>query len=231
MNKNVSQKTNGPTWGLIGTSIWGILIIFLYLIVQIAGMLIFTFVTYGNTLRENIELTKYNGLSLSFDIFIMFIICNLAIWIVIKLKKGSDLKNYLAITIPDAKKIYFWILMAIFLATFSDLLSLRLGRPINPEFMLNIQIQNTQVWIIFLAAIFAASVFEEIFFRGFLFSGLSTTFLGSVGAIITTAIAWAALHFQYDLFDRFNICYWAITGFSTTENELHNNNYFNAFYY
>jgi membrane protease YdiL (CAAX protease family) len=41
-------------------------------------------------------------------------------------------------------------------------------------------------------------VTEEIVFRGFLFRGLSASFLGVAGTLIVTSIAWALLHVQYD---------------------------------
>ena len=45
-----------------------------------------------------------------------------------------------------------------------------------------------------------APVSEEIAFRGFLFRGLSASWLGVSGAIIATSAAWAAMHVQYDVF-------------------------------
>jgi membrane protease YdiL (CAAX protease family) len=46
------------------------------------------------------------------------------------------------------------------------------------------------------AVIVAAPVFEEIFFRGFLLEGLRRSRLGSGGAVVLTALSWAALHIQ-----------------------------------
>ena len=45
-----------------------------------------------------------------------------------------------------------------------------------------------------------APILEELFFRGFLYSGLSSSFLGPLGTILITSISWAAIHLQYDLY-------------------------------
>jgi len=41
-------------------------------------------------------------------------------------------------------------------------------------------------------------LFEELFFRGFLFRGLSSSFMGPVGAVLVTSALWALIHTQYD---------------------------------
>jgi membrane protease YdiL (CAAX protease family) len=43
-----------------------------------------------------------------------------------------------------------------------------------------------------------APITEEIVFRGFLFRGLSTSFLGVSGTLIVTSVVWAGMHVQYD---------------------------------
>ena len=45
-----------------------------------------------------------------------------------------------------------------------------------------------------------APISEEIAFRGFLFRGLSASWLGVSGTLIATSAAWAAMHVQYDAF-------------------------------
>ena len=48
-------------------------------------------------------------------------------------------------------------------------------------------------------------MFEEVFFRGFLYGGLSTSAIGPIGAIIVTSAAWAAIHVQYGLYELITI--------------------------
>jgi membrane protease YdiL (CAAX protease family) len=52
--------------------------------------------------------------------------------------------------------------------------------------------------LFFLAVTVVAPITEEIAFRGFLFRGLSSTWLGVAGTMVLTSVAWAAMHVQYD---------------------------------
>ena len=52
--------------------------------------------------------------------------------------------------------------------------------------------------LFFIAVVIVAPITEEIVFRGFLFRGLSASFLGVAGTLIVTSAAWAAMHVQYD---------------------------------
>ena len=49
-----------------------------------------------------------------------------------------------------------------------------------------------------IALVIIGPVTEEVVFRGFLFRGLSESFLGVAGTLVATSAAWAALHVQYD---------------------------------
>ena len=50
------------------------------------------------------------------------------------------------------------------------------------------------------ALLVAAPLFEETFFRGFLFRGFASSFLGVIGTVLVTAGLWALLHVQYDAY-------------------------------
>ena len=119
---------------------------------------------------------------------------------IIKLKRHAVLKDYLAITPVGGKTLLKWIGAVVVFVMLSDLLTLSLGRPISPEFMLTIYSSAKPVWMFWFALVVCAPLFEEVFFRGFLHKGLANSFLKPTGAVITTAIAWALIHLQYDLY-------------------------------
>jgi membrane protease YdiL (CAAX protease family) len=48
--------------------------------------------------------------------------------------------------------------------------------------------------------VIVAPISEEVAFRGFLFRGLSASWLGVSGTLIATSAAWTAMHVQYDAF-------------------------------
>ena len=82
----------------------------------------------------------------------------------------------------------------------SDLLTIGLGRPVVPPVMVE-TVLSAPLWLISLAVVVAAPVVEEVVFRGFLYRGLAESpYLGPGMAIGITALGWAALHVQYDLY-------------------------------
>ena len=82
----------------------------------------------------------------------------------------------------------------------ADALTMLLGRPVIPEFMIDAYQTAGFVPLLWVALVVMAPVFEEIFFRGFIFPGIRNSRLGVTGAIVLTSLAWAACHVQYDLY-------------------------------
>jgi len=82
-----------------------------------------------------------------------------------------------------------------------DLLTLAFGRDVVPRFMREAYVSarsSNSLVLFFLAVVVVAPIAEEVAFRGFLFRGLSATWLGVAGAMVLTSAAWAAMHVQYD---------------------------------
>ena len=115
--------------------------------------------------------------------------------------RGWTARGYLALVMPRRSEILFGIACLATLLIAFDLLSLALGRDVVPEFMrdayLSARSSNALVPF-FIAVAVVAPITEEIVFRGFLFRGLSATWLGVAGTTVLTSAAWAAMHVQYD---------------------------------
>jgi len=124
---------------------------------------------------------------------------------VVKLKKNSDYKQYLGLKRVSLKTVKYWFLVIIAFEIIYELLTFFVDRPIVSEFMSSAYTSTESPWILWLALIVAAPLFEETFFRGFLISGLSSSFLGPIGSILVSSALWAAIHFQYDLYDLVTI--------------------------
>jgi membrane protease YdiL (CAAX protease family) len=199
MNSEIQNRQ----WGFWGTLFWGFLIFIFFTIVQIVVFLIYSQVVYGSISQELMRKIEYNGTALSLVTLATTIFCSLAVLGVIKLKKHSNLKEYLAINKISFSDMKYWIFIVILLITAMDTLSYALGKPIVVEFMTTIYNSTSHHWLLFFALIVAAPLFEELFFRGFLLSGLSVTFLRPIGATIITSLIWAAIHIQYDLYGMF----------------------------
>jgi len=200
-----SQKLQPVRWGFLGTLVWGVLVTILYVAVQIIVTLIYAEVIHGDMSEDLLKQIEYDGTVLSIATFATLLICGLMVCGIIKLKKNTSLKEYLALNKISFSQAKFWIIATIALIILIDGLTLLLGKPIVVEFMIKIYNSTSQPLLLFLALIFAAPVFEELFFRGFLFSGFRSTSLGPIGATIITSAAWSAIHLQYDLYGIFTI--------------------------
>ena len=141
-----------------------------------------------------------DGYLLSLASFLATAVCCGLIVGVVKLKKGSLLTEYLCIRPVSLRVFLRWIGFLLGLVVLSDLLTALLGRPIVPPFVSAAYATANPVWMIWVAFIVAAPLFEEIFFRGFLFKGLESSFMGPIGAVLVTAGIWAGIHLQYDLY-------------------------------
>jgi membrane protease YdiL (CAAX protease family) len=84
----------------------------------------------------------------------------------------------------------------------ADYITVQSGEDVIPEFMTEIYVSSQEAGMFFailltITLIVLAPLGEEILFRGFLFRGLHAG-LGPAGAILLTALTWAALHVQYN---------------------------------
>ncbi|MBC8193809.1 MAG: CPBP family intramembrane metalloprotease [FCB group bacterium] len=196
-------------WGALGTVLWSFLITIVFLISQVLIFRFFTEYRYGSIssiehdrLRSEI---LYNGDLLIFSLITSTAICIPLILLVIKLKQGTNIKEYLGIKMVQLPVLKRWLIIIVTLVFINDSITLLIGKPIVPEFMTIALGSTTSIFGMCLALTVFAPLFEELLFRGFLFSGISSTKIGHIGAIIITSISWATIHLQYDLYWIFSI--------------------------
>lgn len=196
----LQSNQNHAVWGLAGTLVWSFVISIFFVITQAIVMVIwmaFVLKSGDESLMNEIE---YDGLMLSISTFATLIICTLIMFLAIKIKKNSDIKDYLGLKTIDFKTIKFWFLVIVVFLIVTDILTYLMSKPMVPDFMVSIYETTNYKWFLFLALVVAAPLFEELFFRGFLISGLSSTFLKPIGAVIISSVFWAYIHLQYDMY-------------------------------
>jgi uncharacterized protein len=192
-------------WGWLGTVLWGLVVMAVFFATQAAFVLAYARGTMRNIRPEAMaaELAKLqaNGDVVAASLFLSTPASLLAIIAVLKLKRGSSFDDALALRAPPKGALWRWMLAAIAFAAACDALTWLFGRPIVPAFMemaYRTADGKVALWIAF---VIAAPVFEEIFFRGFAITGLASSRMGAVGAVVVTALLWAAMHVQYDFYD------------------------------
>lgn len=147
------------------------------------------------------ESAETNGYLLSISTVVTAFVCLGLTILVIKLKKGSDLREYLCLrTVPPVIMLKWAGILGVVIV-FSELITVSLHRPIVPEFVANAYATADPVWLLWVALLVAAPLFEETFFRGFIFKGLESSRLRPLGAVAVTAALWTAIHVQYDWLD------------------------------
>ncbi len=115
-----------------------------------------------------------------------------------RLRRGISIKEYFCLYRQPKSQHFKWVLGLLVFALCSDGLSLWVGRPIVPEFMVNAYKSAYFIPFLCFAVIIVAPLGEEILFRGFLFKGLQNSRIGSIGAILVSSLSWSPLHIQYD---------------------------------
>lgn len=204
--QELQSSQNHAMWGLIGTLVWSFVISIFFVITQAIVMVVWMAVVLKSGDESLMNELEYDGLMLSISTFSTLIVCTLIMLLAIKIKKNSNIKDYLGLKVVDFKTIKFWFLVMVVFLIGIDLFAYLIDEPIVPDFMVSIYESTNYKWFLFLALVVAAPLFEELFFRGFLISGLSSTFLKPIGAVIISSAFWASIHFQYNL-------YWIITIF------------------
>jgi membrane protease YdiL (CAAX protease family) len=186
-------------WGFWGTLAWGGVVAASFVALQIATLLTLAQLPDFGAEREFTRLAE-DGTLFCAATFVTTAVCCPLILGIIRLKKGSRIREYLALqgVAPAIALRWFGALAIVLMA--SDLLTLSLGRPIVPDSMSALYASANPKWMFWIALVIAAPLFEELFFRGFLFRGLQSSFVGSTGTIVVTSLVWASIHLQYDAY-------------------------------
>ncbi len=195
---------NYSVWGFAGTLVWGVLIAIVFVMTQVVVSIVLIGVKYGDVASSEYERLitdiQNDGMVLSLCTIASFIVCSSMIFGVVKLKRNSCIKQTLGLKEVSLGSVKFWLLVTIVFITISDSLTLLLDRPIVPEFMSSVYATTEPTLVLWFAVIIAAPISEELFFRGFIMTGLSATFLRPIGAVLVSSALWAAIHSQYDLY-------------------------------
>jgi membrane protease YdiL (CAAX protease family) len=196
------KKIWGP-WATIG---FGAIVMFAISVVQGIVALIFIISEFVSGTEMDIEDLSAqvnqmlsNGDLFSTATFGTFVVGMILILIFIKVR-GVSIKEYLAIHTISKKAVLAVIAVTIgFLALSFGLDYLK---PTPSESNIMLEAYRNIMWapMLWIATVICAPVFEEALFRGFIFIGLQKSKVGAAGAIILTALPWALLHIQYQIF-------------------------------
>jgi membrane protease YdiL (CAAX protease family) len=189
-------------WGAWATIGFGAVIMFSALMVQ--GIVAVIFVVMQLLADSEMDLEEFvlkvqnDGNLFSVATYATFIVGMILILVFIKIRQGVTLKEYLAINPISKKAVAMIIVIVIGFLAFSYLVNVFRTNLPEDDMMLSAYRSVTWAPMLWIAAVICAPIFEEAFFRGFLFTGLQNSKVGTIGTIFLTALPWALLHVQYD---------------------------------
>jgi membrane protease YdiL (CAAX protease family) len=203
-------KSQATPWGLGLTLLFATIIAVIYTFVSVVSVGVLAAVeSVGKPpLHIEAQLEKFmsNGFYISVTTLTAAIVASALIVLLAKLRRGMALSDYLGLKRVPLAILSKWILGVALLLASWDLSNWFLGRPVVPPFMVQAYATAGIMPLFWLAIVIAAPVVEELFFRGFLFAGLSASRLGPRWTIAITSVAWGSTHTQYQLYDILMIC-------------------------
>src|SRR3954447_21499573 len=196
-----TPQTGTPEpWGLVATIVWGLAGFCVWFAAQFAVIL-----GYVATHPETSDAAVMRAMATNGFLLALVTIVAGPAWIAVMAAaarwRGWRVGDYLALVVPRRSEFAFGLAcMAALLVAF-DILTYATGRDVIPPFMFEsykTAVASGSLVLFFVAVVIIGPVTEEIVFRGFLFRGLSASFLGVAGTLIVTSVAWALMHVQYD---------------------------------
>ena len=198
------EDMSAEPMGLKPTLGFSAIILALYSALQI--LVAMTFVSLAKAEHPELDLEVYarslssNGFCIGIMAVVSGLICTPLTLFFTKLRKNISVRNYIGFKEPLKREWVQWLLILAAFLFLSDGVSLLLGQPIVPPFMVDTYKTASFLPVLLFAIVVAAPIFEEIFFRGFLFQGIRYSRLGPTGAIGITSLLWAVIHLQYDIY-------------------------------
>lgn len=138
--------------------------------------------------------------AISFALITCFttVLCGALVFAAAALKIEMLPRDYLALgPVPAALTARWLIAMAVIVLQADLVLYLVKGELLPAQWVEVYRSVNSPV-LFWFALVVATPIFEELLFRGFIFAGIRASWLGDVGAVLITAIAWTAIHQEYD---------------------------------
>lgn len=193
--------SRGP-WGPWATIGFGLLIAVAFMLVQLIVAFSYLVARFGRAPNADASTmaatVATDGLLLALATLATAVVCTGLVVVFARARHAGSARQYLKLTPVSRGTLLRWLGAIILLAVAWDLMTSSLGRPVIPPFLRATYTTAGIPVLYWIALVVAAPVFEELFFRGFLLTGLRHSRLGASGAVLLTAALWAILHLQYD---------------------------------
>jgi membrane protease YdiL (CAAX protease family) len=186
-------------WKFWGTTLWGLLVVAAMFMGQLAVMAWLLW-RAGSIDHQTIIRIASSGTTISLSVIMGLPATLAALWIAIRMSR-TPFADYLALRGTSWRDLLIGIVAMVVLVLVWEVISQAAGSEDSSGFMIKV-LQSARaegsLWLLVIAFCVAAPVTEEFLVRGFLYRGWSESYLRPAGAIVLSALAWTALHLQYD---------------------------------
>jgi uncharacterized protein len=194
------RRRRSVRWGFFGSTFWILLATAAMFLAQFVAVVAVLWFADAREPAAQSRLLHDHGGTISAATIAACPAVLAVLWLAIRLKRRR-FAAYLALRWPSRSDL--WIGLAVSLGFFAgwDALSLVTGQALSPDFVLDITRTARDAGLqrlLVVALCVAAPMTEEFAVRGFLFRGYSSSYLGTIGAILLSSVMWTALHVQYD---------------------------------
>jgi len=202
-----APSTSAPkmprTWKFFGTALWVAAALAAMSIAQLVTMLAAYGVLVGGEFDDDRFATFVeHGATVAGSVLVGMPVALLVLWLATRLARRS-FASYLALRPPTLKQIAYALAASAALIVLLDGMAWLSGYPLSPDFALTSMRtarDSGLIWLVMLGFCVGAPIAEEFIFRGFLFRGWSSTFLGPFRAIVLSALLFGLIHPQYGWF-------------------------------
>jgi membrane protease YdiL (CAAX protease family) len=187
------------TWKFFGTALWGVAAFVAMSVGQLIAVMIAIGLYADAVNEESIRAFFEHGGVVAGSVLLGLPAALAVLWLATHMARRS-FASYLALRWPRGRDIVVGLVASAALLVTLDVISLLAGYPLSPEFALasvRTARDSGLLWLVLLGFCIGAPIAEEFIFRGFVFRGWSTTFLGPVGAIMLSSALFAVIHQQY----------------------------------
>ena len=190
--------------GLGMTLFYSVMVIIFYSLIQAAVLQHF--------INEHIERESntqdYNTLAnllasdaTVFSLGTSFAACSALLFLVLLIRFcKADVKRLLMLRPFVLRDLINWFVVLIGFSLLLTLIAWLISHE-TPDFMLRLWSSRDNMLLLLFAILVAAPIFEECLFRGFIFSGIQNSHLGTAAAIVLSSGLWAIIHLQYGSFE------------------------------
>lgn len=201
---NSNSFSADQVWGPWVTAAFGLLVAASFIMVQFIVLIVFLVAGSGGDgeIPQRMQVLSKDGNVLSVATIATGLVCSALVLLLAYARRGAPVRQYLLLVKPAMRQFLPWFILIVLVAVAYDFSKLLFDKPVVPEVMIEIYRSVTIKPLFWLAIIVLGPLFEELFFRGFLMTGLmQSRRLGAVGAVLITSVTWALVHQQYETMD------------------------------